>query len=91
MLYCGFVFIVRLSNKNLFAPIFVLAKIASSGCDEIIMTFHFGFLASAKVFSAILSQFARTCCNEIVTTFMIEKSASQGMARPCFGKWGSSN
>jgi hypothetical protein len=55
------------------------------------MTFHFGFLASAKVFSAILPQSVRAMCNEIVTTFMIEKPTSQGMARPCFGKWESSN
>jgi hypothetical protein len=44
-------------------------------CNEIIMTFHFCFLTSAKFFSAILPQFAYTGCNEIVTTFMIEKSA----------------
>jgi hypothetical protein len=37
---------------------------------------------------AILPQFACAGCNEIVTTFMIEKPTSQGMARPCFGKWG---
>jgi hypothetical protein len=36
------------------------------------MTFHFGFLASAKVFSAILPQFARTGCNDFFTTFSVK-------------------
>ena len=52
------------------------------------MTFHFGFLASAKVFLAILPQSACDGCNEIITTFMIEKPASQDMARQCFWEVG---
>lgn len=92
MLYCGFVFIVCLSSKILFAFIFCfLPKIRSLGCDEIIMTFHFGYSASAKVFLAILPQSVRAMCNEIVTTFMIEKPTSQGMAKPCCWEVGSSN
>jgi hypothetical protein len=42
-------------------------------------------------FLAILPQSACAMCNEIVTTFLIEKPTAQGMARPCFRKWGSSN
>jgi hypothetical protein len=92
VLYCGFVFIVRLSGKILFAPFLFLPKFHSLGCDEIITTFHSGFSASAKVFfPAILPQSVCAGCNEIVTTFLIEKPTSQGMAKPCNGKWGSSN
>jgi hypothetical protein len=75
---CAFAFVVHFSNK--ISPPFLLQFI-SLGCYENIATFHFCFLA-------ILPQFAHTGCNEIVTTFMIEKPTSQGMARPCFGKLG---
>jgi hypothetical protein len=75
---CAFAFVVRFSNK--ISPPF-LPQFFSLGCYENVTTFHFGFLA-------ILPQFAHTGCNEIVTTFMIEKPTSQGMARPCFWKWG---
>jgi hypothetical protein len=67
---CAAIFIVIVQNKIL--PT-VLPQFVSLGCDEIIMTFHFGFLASAKVFSAILPQSACAGCNEIITTFMIGK------------------
>jgi hypothetical protein len=40
---------------------------------------------------AILPQSACAGCDEIITTFMMEKPTFQGMARPCFWKWGSSN
>jgi hypothetical protein len=83
MLYCGFVFIARLSSEILFVPFLFLPKFHSLGCDEIITTFHSGFSASAKVFLAILPQSVRAMCNEIVTTFLIEKPTFQSMAKPC--------
>jgi hypothetical protein len=78
---CTAIFIVTVQNKIL--PT-VLPQFVSLGCDEIITAFQSGLLA-------ILPQSVCAGCNEIVTTFLIEKPTSQGMARPCFGKWGSSN
>jgi hypothetical protein len=76
-------------TKFFSCPFLFLPKFRSLGCYENVTTFHFGPLPPAKVFhGAILPQSVRAMCNEIVTTFMIEKPTSQGMARPCFGKWG---
>jgi hypothetical protein len=93
LLYAVTFFHCSLIEQNSFCAHFLfLPKFRSLGCYENVTTFHFGPLPPAKVFhGAILPQSACAGWNEIVTTFMIEKPTSQGMARPCFGKWGSSN
>jgi hypothetical protein len=69
----------------------------SSVLDEMALWFIFpcdSFLVvrfSHEILPAFLSKFRFPGCNEIITTFGIQKPTSQGMAKPRDGKWGSSN
>jgi hypothetical protein len=44
-----------------------------------------------QLHGAFLRQPVPASCNDFITTFGIQKPTSQGMAKPCDEKWGSSN
>jgi hypothetical protein len=59
--------------------------------NQLCVTRYPKFFSGFWLQGTFLPQFAHTGCNDFFTTFLVKKPTFQGMGRPCFGKWGSSN